>query len=362
MKNWLVLIQFSVLAVLIVACNNHEQQNSRTEATLTAWSELTRATSAHLRGLDAVNDAIIWASGTEGTVLCSLDSGKTWMSFQVPNCQDIDFRDIEGFDENQAAVMSSGNGVRMYFTENGGQDWALSYEDTNRLVFFDGMDFNGEYGIAYGDPQNGKLSMLQSKDRGRSWEILNTDLMPATLEGEAGFAASGTGIVIGKASVWIATGGGSEARVFQSSAEHSWKAINTPMASGEATGIFSIAFFDDQFGAVVGGNYIDSTRAEANAAYTTGGGQNWIKSASLPLGYRSCVTFNPSGVAIATGRTGTDYSIDYGKNWNSLSSQGYFSCIAGPNYILGVGRNGKIGRMEVDFSQLPLSASETSTP
>lgn len=276
MKNWFVLIHLAVLAMFTTTCTNHEHPNNEPAATLSAWSELTRPTTAHLRGLDAVNDAIIWASGTKGTVLRSLDSGKTWASFQIPNCEDIDFRDIEGFDENRAAVMSSGNGVRMYFTEDGGQSWTLSFEDTNNAVFFDGMDFNGDFGIAYGDPQNGKLAMLQSKNGGRSWEELRTSEIPFTLENEAGFAASGTGIVLGKSAMWIATGGGSKARVFRSSAENSWEAIDTPIASGEATGIFSMTFLNDEIGTIVGGNYVDSTSKNTNAAYTTDGGKTWL--------------------------------------------------------------------------------------
>lgn len=350
--SWFLVFKF-ILVGLLVSCTNKpvdpKQQNDEGQALSAAWTKIDSPTKGHLRGLDAASAAVIWASGTEGSVLRSIDSGKTWTLFQLPDCEDIDFRDIEGFDENHAAAMSSGNGVRFYYTEDGGINWSLSYEDTNRKVFFDGMDFNGQFGIAYGDPQDGKLSLLQSKDGGRSWEKMDRVDLPLTSEGEAGFAASGTGIVLGKSSVWITTGGGPASRVFLSSAEHSWQAINTPLASGEGTGIFSSAFFNDQIGVVVGGSYIDSTKAEHNSAYTLDGGLSWVESESNPLGYRSCVAFNTLGLAVATGRTGTDFSRDFGKHWQSLSSQGYFSCVVGPDYIIGVGRNGKIGRMEIEF-------------
>mgnify|MGYP002414194573 FL=1 len=79
------------------------------DANAFVWETVERVTSAHLRGLDATTDGIIWASGTDGEVLRSTDSGDTWTSHAVPNCIGVDFRDIEGFDASHAAVMSSGN-------------------------------------------------------------------------------------------------------------------------------------------------------------------------------------------------------------------------------------------------------------
>jgi photosystem II stability/assembly factor-like uncharacterized protein len=326
------------------------------------WEALPRITKAHLRGLDMASDAVIWASGTEGTVLKSLDSGKTWTAMQIPNCESLDFRDVEAFDENRAAVMSSGDGVRMFYTEDGGINWILAFEDTNKKVFFDGMDFNGDLGLAYGDPLNGKFDMLQSKDGGRSWVRYDKRSMPECLEKEAGFAASGTGIILGQSAMWLATGGGAEARIIKSDAEHSWRPITSPLKSEDGAGIFSMAFLNDEIGIVVGGNYVDSTNKSFNAAYTSDGGESWHASESNPNGYRSCVAINSLGLSVATGRTGADFSRDFGQHWESLSTQGYFSCVIGPDYIVGVGRNGKIGRMAVDLSGLLSYANETSAP
>jgi len=46
-------------------------------------------------------------------------------------------------------------------------------------------------------------------------------------------------------------------------------------------------------------------------------------------------------VAIATGRSGTDISYDAGKSWQTLSIQGYFSCIIIGTRVVAMGRDGK---------------------
>ena len=58
--------------------------------------------------------------------------------------------------------------------------------------------------------------------------------IPQPLEGEAGFAASGTCLAVqGKSNVWFGTGGGSIARIFRSTdGGDTWKVSETPMLSG----------------------------------------------------------------------------------------------------------------------------------
>ncbi len=314
------------------------------------WESISSPTKAHLRGLDVTMDGTIWASGTMGSVLKSTDNGLTWNASQIPDCAEIDFRDIEGFDATHAVVMSSGNGVRLYHTSDGGGTWALSFEDTNSAIFFDGMDFYGGRGMAYGDPQNGSFDILQSSDSGRSWTrgLAN---MPATLDGEAGFAASGTGIVLGKSAIWIATGGAAKSRIFRVGADSAWSTVNSPLLSAPGSGIFSMAFSDDTHGIVVGGDYVDSTRMTQNCAYTNDGGKSWMECESNPSGYRSCVVFIDDNTAISTGRSGTDISYDGGVNWTLLSKQGYYSCAAASDWVIGTGRSGKIGRLKINPNQ-----------
>ena len=210
MKNLIFLLSL----IILTQCNAPQTNSLESNISIKTWLSIESPTKSHLRGLDAAADGTIWASGIDGTVIRSIDTGARWDKFQIPNCDGIDFRDVEAFDKDFAVVMSSGNGLRIYYTEDHGLNWNLSYEDTNSSVFFDGIDFNGARGIAYGDPVDGKLAMLETSDSGKTWTSYNQSLMPETLEGEAGFAASGTGIVLGKSAIWIATGGANESRVF----------------------------------------------------------------------------------------------------------------------------------------------------
>ena len=122
-----------------------------------------------------------------------------------------DLRDIHGFDRNNAVAISAGNGVSIYRTGDGGKSWRIAYEDTHRVVFFDGLDFNASgFGVAYGDPMDGKMALLMSQDFGATWKAVEDSLRPELDSNEAGYAASGTGIIVTDSTVIIATGGGTQ--------------------------------------------------------------------------------------------------------------------------------------------------------
>ncbi|MFL6373085.1 MAG: oxidoreductase, partial [Pyrinomonadaceae bacterium] len=59
------------------------------------WVRQTVNTTASFRGLAVVNEKIVWASGTGGTVIRTIDGGKTWNVIIVPGAEKLDFRDIE---------------------------------------------------------------------------------------------------------------------------------------------------------------------------------------------------------------------------------------------------------------------------
>src|SRR5215472_15505474 len=65
-------------------------------------------TKASLRGLSVVSSTVIWGSGTQGTVIRSVNGGKIWRVITVPGAEKLDFRGIHAFDESTALMMSSG--------------------------------------------------------------------------------------------------------------------------------------------------------------------------------------------------------------------------------------------------------------
>ena len=143
------------------------------------WTMQEIKTTASLRGLSAVNANVVWASGTGGTVLRTLNGGTTWEVIQVPDADKLDFRDIEAFDEKTAYILSIGNGAasRIYKTTDGGKTWWLSYQNTNEQAFFDAIAFwDKDHGLAMSDPVSiagkGRFLILTTDDGGKSWTLL----------------------------------------------------------------------------------------------------------------------------------------------------------------------------------------------
>jgi len=71
------------------------------------WEIEESHTTADLRGIHNVGGGVAWASGTNGTVLRTTDEGATWQRCTTPPDADkLDFRGIQGIDQNTAIVMS----------------------------------------------------------------------------------------------------------------------------------------------------------------------------------------------------------------------------------------------------------------
>ena len=345
MKLPLLLIAFSIFCV---SCEDNEHKVEK-EFKIEV-SEIERnGDGSSMRGLYMVDEKIAWCSGTNGVVMKTID-GENWTTYQNDAWLDFDFRDIHAFNENEAIIMSSGEGCSMFSTEDGGQAWVEVYRNEEEGIFFDGMDFwDDQNGIAYSDPIDSTYYLAVTNDGGKSWNRLVPELIPHTVEGEAGFAASGTGIVCkGDATVWLGTGGGTSTRVFKSTDRGlNWQVIETPMRKGEGNGIYAMSFLDENHGVVVGGNYLDSTNTEGNCAYTIDGGMTWELPEQSPQGYRSCVANNGDGVWVACGRTGVDYSLDNGLTWNHITDDAYYSCVLIGKTGWLTGRNGKMARLSI---------------
>jgi photosystem II stability/assembly factor-like uncharacterized protein len=309
---------------------------------------------ARFRGISAVTDQVVWASGSTGTIVRTADGGTTWQTLKIPGTEKLDFRDIDAINERTAYVLSIGNGEqsRIYKTADAGTTWREQFVNHDPKGFFDAMAFWDEaHGIAFSDSADHQFHVLTTSDAGASWTRIPPDRLPAALENEGAFAASGTNVHVGpKNHVWIGTGAASQARVLRSSdGGNTWAIAVTPLASGPSAGIFSIAFRDAMHGIVVGGDYKKETEAVDNLAITSDGGVTWTPVKGLS-GFRSVVAYVPGRprALIAVGPSGADFSTDDGRHWTPIEGRGFhtFSWSRSGNVGWGAGEKGMIARLD----------------
>lgn len=318
------------------------------------WTPQASGVTVRLRGVSAVSPAVAWASGAKGTVLRTADGGTTWQRRVVPGAESLDFRDIDALDASTALVLSIGNGEssRIYRTADGGATWDERFRNTDPKAFFDAMTFGDrQHGVAFSDAVDGRFVVRMTADAGRTWTAVPADRLPPALPDEGAFAASGTNVaMLGRDRIWIGT---SKSRVLRSlDGGRTWTVHTTPVATGEATGIFSIAFRDATHGVVVGGNYTREGEAMANAAATDDGGVTWRLVPSPGLsGYRSVVAWWPlvAGPLLAIGPSGSDWSANGGQTWTAAGGPGFDAFSGAPQGRVGwaVGAEGRLAKVEV---------------
>ncbi|WP_157440527.1 WD40/YVTN/BNR-like repeat-containing protein [Actinokineospora inagensis] len=339
----LVVVAVGCLALPASAAHGHDL----------TWRLSSTGSDARLRGLSVVSDKVVWASGSGGAVLRSIDGGRTWSRSSPPDTAALELRDVEAFDARTAVAMSIGPGdqSRLFRTNDGGAHWVEAYRNAEPTAFFDCMAFfDRQHGLVLSDPVDGKFRVLSTEDGGRSWAVLPTDRMPAALDGEFAFAASGQCVsVSGSRDAWIATGGGARARVLHSSDRgRSWTVGDTVLASNASAGVFATAFRDRDHGIAVGGDYAKPDGAVDALGTTRDGGRTWRKPASAPQGYRSGVTWYPflPTVAVAVGPTGSDLTVDDGRTWRSFD-KGSFDTVdcASDGSCWAAGEHGRVARL-----------------
>ena len=333
-----------LLSVMVLCCDVAAAQ----------WKAQESGTSADFRGVSAASASVAWASGSRGTFMRTTDGGVTWRAGVVTGAEALDFRDVQVVDASTAYLLSAGEPARIYKTTDGGATWALQYTNTTKGVFFDCVAFwDALHGIAISDPVDGSFLIIKTTDGGATWKEVPRANIPPPLAGEAAFAASGTCIAVeGSDHVWFGTGGGPVSRVFRSTdAGQTWKVAVTPIKSGNnSSGIFSVAFKDARRGVAVGGDYKKTEEASDNVARTTDGGATWTPGGrSQPAGLKEAVIYvpgTPRPTLISVGPSGSGYSLDDGKTWTLIDTNGFHSAsFTGPtNAGWAVGAGGRIAK------------------
>jgi len=205
------------------------------------------------------------------------------------------------------------------------------FYDNTKTAFYDALKFvDDSFAIAFSDPSdNQRLNISQTRNGGEGWEhCSNCKTFPFLDKGEAAFAASNTNIAsVGKL-IWIATGG-SKSRIYKTKkkkCEWKWKVFETPFTQGTSSqGIYSVDFYDKNFGIAVGGDYTKQADNVNNIATTKDGAQTWqIQASGQNAGYMTCVKFRPKTKGkeiVAVGDQHISFSSDYGKTWTKISDE-----------------------------------------
>jgi len=320
------------------------------------WRAQAVASTSSCRSLSAVSATVAWAGCSGGRVFRTVNGGDTWSADSVAGAARLDFRGIKAFDANTAVITSAGPAeqgqARIYRTTDGGKHWTLTWTDSTKGVFLDGVAFwDSRHGFTFSDPVDGRLVILTTDDGGVHWSRVAPAGIPPVLPGEAAFAASNTQLTVqGSSNAWIASGGGAMARVFRSTDRgRSWSVAATGMPGGASAGLFGIAFADAQNGLAVGGDYNIPKGPTDYALRTADGGVTWTRTGpGRPDGTTQGLALVPGSsppLFIAVGARGTAFTRDFGATWvqgDTLTSWGVG--FAGPGMGWVAGPRGRVAK------------------
>jgi len=336
--------------LLIASCSRSRTAGS--PPVVGASTEQQSHTTALLQAVSAVNDSVVWVSGHRATWVRTVDGGRTWVPGAMTGPDSgLQFRDVEAVSATSAYLLAAGPGdsSRIYKTTDAGRSWQLQFINRDSAAFYDCFGFwDATHGIAVSDAAHGKMMVIRTDD-GEHWSAVPEDGMPSAVPKEGSPAAGGTCLIVGgRDRAWFGTE--PVARVYRSSdrGQH-WSVVTTPIVSGEAMGVATLAFRDEKHGMALGGRLLKrDDMSDSVAAVTTDGGQTW-KLVSRPTFsgavYGSAVLHGMPGY-VAAGPQGLDWTGNDGRSWTSLSTSNYWAVgCTSRNVCWAAGPQGRITRV-----------------
>ncbi len=326
-----------LLLLLSLSCKDNKE--IKRGPITTVESQVIFQDSTSIRALEVMEEDLVFAgsNGIYGHFTFSKSKGVMAPRIAQKNIGSIDFLDNKPAFRSIATtsthvyLLSIAQPALLYKYDKETHSTDLVYIEDVEGVFYDSLDFwNDKEGIAMGDPVNGCLSIIITRDGGTSWNKITCDHLPKSVMGEAAFAASDTNISIYENHTWIITGGVKSRVLYSPDKGNIWKIYETPLKQGkETTGGYSIDFYDENNGVIYGGDYLMPEQNEGNIAITSDGGKNWtLVGDNSNQGYKSCVQYIPKSNGkemVAVGFTGISYSQDHGATWKELSKEPFLS-------------------------------------
>jgi hypothetical protein len=355
------------------------------------WQLQPSGTTAGLRGIDSVNGNVAWASGSEGTILRTIDGGAHWTRCATPDAATdgatLDFRGVQAFDANTAIVMASGPGAksRLYKTTDACTSWALVFKNPEKDGFWDAIWItSAKTALLVGDPLPKReldrfkfrtfyhFPLYGTTDAGDTWLRLDSGKLFAGPYGKdksppSIFAASNSSLLEmenHKLIVFVTGGSWVGMSIFET-LDHPpslicsrnctiASSVKVPLLSGPTAGGFSVAVRDENSATpklvVVGGDYAKPGAREGTAALCSKDRSappflvRFRCKAALepPHGFRSAVQWSAALHAwITVGTNGSDISRDDGRTWRPLDN-GNWNALSLPFVV---GPHGRIAKL-----------------
>lgn len=328
-----------------------------------SWQQSVIDADQSFRGLDAVDRRTAWVTGggataanpdAPGKVFRTTDGGRSWDDVSPPDTEGLLFRDVEARSAKEAVILAIGEGdaSRIYRTADGGATWDAVFVNDDPAAFYDCIAFypDGRRGLAMSDPVAGKFRILATQDAGRSWSVLPSDGMPEAAPGEAGFAASGDCLVTAGRSAYFGSGGGAS-RIYRSDDYGlTWTATDSTIPTGEAAGVFALAFRTPHQGIAVGGDFAEPADG-VDAVAVTRHGSTWQNAGDLThLGEDVAYLPSHGHPLVVTGESGavmgTSVSTDGGRSWTRVSDIGFHTLdCTRDGSCWAAGGNGRVARV-----------------
>jgi len=307
-------------AIILSSCAQKEFKNKIKPVVI----EMPGINSLSIRALEVAADSLVALSASGSTFAYSKDMGNTWTVKKIDTLN-LEYRSLAILD-SALIVVNVGSPAKVLRSVDFGDSWETVYIDTSANAFYNSIKFsNNKNGIISGDPQEGCLSILKSKDAGKTWFKQECEDALILDDGEAQFAASNTCIEYKGSNIWIATGGKNSRIIKSSDNGGSWKSIDVDFIKGkEMTGIYSVDFYDEKRGVIVGGDWHEMCSNDYNKLYTLDGGETWIDEKDFNVGYLSCAQYKPDSdaeIIYALSKQGIARSLDGGKIWEYISNE-----------------------------------------
>jgi len=301
-----------------------------------------------------VGEELIWVIGGEGTILHSKDCGDTW---QNQECNTVGALQGIWFINDSCGWITGSS--RIYYTNNGGDNWQLIYSN-NLVIYLSDICFLDENnGWTVG--QGGRI--MHTIDGGYTWDsqafgngsgllgVIFTDLLN-------GWAVGYNNVImhtVDGGNTWeVLSEGNSDyiTNVWSTSNDNCWIvgkggrilawngfSLNQQQVYVTKKSIKGVDFYDSENGWIVG----DS----GTIFYTYDKGQNWVLQNSYTANNLNNISIVTSDIGLIAGDNGLILRTDNGGNTWNIQSTGITNnlldnCFINYNYGWSVGEEGTI--------------------